>query len=533
MIAKVKDNFGFIHDVSIQVLNPTPDTLILRFPYNKTLIQEVKESFTAPRYTPPDEGGPYWSVKNNERAKYNLAYLSGSRPVYGDYYKVNPKKFPELFDHQVDIVSFILARKRCLIAAEMGLGKTLATLRAMELLFEQGIFNWWLVAPLGAQKEWKRQAEKWDAPIQPVVVTTYESLQKKMDTFPDPPQGVIFDESIKIKNHAAQRSQVAGELCRLIRQSSGYIILLSGAPAPKIPTDWWHQIECIQPGHIREGNPHKFRERLAVIVKKQGDYGPYKEVESWKDDEIASLGKRLKPLVLVKKKKDCLDLPDKVFDRIVCQANEQLLAVARALVAQAESPLMALEKLRELSDGFQYETGDDGKRSYNWVGSPKLDILTELLDFYQRSNGGPGRLVIYACFQATIDHIFTYLSHNKDWEPFRIDGRGWSDERTLDFFDNNIGNYCIVANPGCVHGLNLQRTNALVYYSNSFSPDHRIQSLDRRDRPGMDLTKGTRIVDIINLETDRLILEKLEHGIAMQEITLQEIQKCLKSLEST
>ncbi len=503
----------------------------ITFPYNVQALEEIKQ-FQGRRFIDRSSGGPAWEFENCERNTYALKYLMGWRPtecihkIKWDHIDSN------LYQHQVQIINFILTNRRCMIAAEMGLGKTLAMIRAMEL---SPANYWWLVAPYGAQREWARQLDRWDAKCPPKIITTYESLHKYMDAAEHPPEGVIFDESYRIKNPSAQRSQAAGHLCRLMRENDpeSYIVHLSGAPAPKDPSDWWHQIECLEPGFIREGNIHKFRQRYANIVFETGEFGKYPVIKSWKEDQLSKLGKRLSPIVLSLKKKDCLDLPDKIFDPITCTQGEEYSRVVDLMMKSAASPIEALTWLRELSDGFKYrskmvhqEFPGEETPIYEWIGSPKIAILEELLDFYHEENGGPGRLVVYASFIATIEYLEKFIK-TKKWDVATISGKGWSDEKLLERFDSDTGNICLVANPACVHGISLQRTECLVYYSNSFSVDHRIQSLDRRDRPGMDTSKGTRIVDIINLPVDQLILDRLNSGIELQAITMKEIRQVM------
>lgn len=526
----------------LEVLNK--NTLQIRFPYHPQLIDEIKQ-FKGRRYIDQTEGGPAWNFTDCERNTYALKYLRGWRPEHKEIEHIYTETpWPELYGHQCEALEFIMQRRRCMIAYEMGLGKTLIGIRAMELAAEQGFYYWWLVAPYGAQKEWHRQMIRWKAQCPPSVISTYESLHHRMDNIDKIPHGVIFDESIKIKNPNAQRSQIAAELSRIVRESNcqSFVITFSGAPAPKDPTDWWHQVEILQPGFIREGSIHQFRNRYANIEYEVGEFGKYPVIKSWKKDEVAKLGKRLAPIVMVRKKKDCLELPDKIFETIQCEQIEQDVRAINLIISNASTAIEALTWLRELSDGFIYNAGynldqtpkNESRRWKNrevtWIGSPKLDVISELLDFYHTDNGGPGRLVIYAAFIATIDKLEEYVK-DKGWDVARIDGRGWSDEGFLDNFASPWGvsfdNLCLVANPACVHGLSLQQTFAFIYYSNSFSVDHRIQSLDRRDRPGMDTSKGTRIIDLINLPVDQLILDRLNEGIGLQDITLEEIKRCI------
>lgn len=541
-------------------------------PYDLDLLDEFR-AMKGGRWQ-PDHDPPAWMFPICERNDYAIRFLEGYRV---ERYCNSSVETPEisdtlfkrpLFQAQKEAVSFALHKRGCFLAYEMGLGKTLIAIELMEratALYDSYI--WWLVAPFGAQKSWARELIKWNAQIKPVVTTTYESLHKWMDDLGDEhiPHGVIFDESIKIKNPNAQRSQHAAELTRLIRaQHKNYFIsLLSGAPAPKEPTDWWHQIECIFPGFLREGDLYKFRNRLANIIRVDHGYGEHPEIQSWREDEVASLGKRLQPIVLTKKKSDVLDLPKKIYDVIKCPPSKEIIQATRFIIETAESGIKALESLRELSDGFQYRkisqrimgiserykcskqeslgTSVERQSNFTWIGSPKLDIINDLLDFYSKENGGPGRLVIYAAFHATIDKLMEHIQSTQKtkfktgeekpstskWFPIRIDGRGWSKSNALEIFEQSASNIVLVANAQCIHGLNLQQTLALVYYSNSFSTDARIQSEDRRDRPGMDVSKGTRIVDLMHLETDRLILERLRENIKLQDITIKEIKRCL------
>src|SRR5690606_28456247 len=88
---------------------------------------------------------------------------------------------------------------------------------------------------------------------------------------------------------SSQRSEAAKGLADGIRADwgdEGYVILMSGSPAPKAPTDWWHQCEVAYPGFVREGTLNKFQLRLGVHEEREGaSGGVYNERLSWLDDE--------------------------------------------------------------------------------------------------------------------------------------------------------------------------------------------------------------------------------------------------------
>lgn len=561
MIFKIKkDDLLIPINVSVSI---DGGTISIASPYNPTLIEELRQLQGAQW----NKEKRVWQCPLVERNVYAIEFLAGKRSHYYKPLNTYPlyTEHP-LFPHQEEIVQFVLNRKRVLVAAQMGLGKTLAALTVMEEALARAMASiWWVVAPSGAQREWQRQIDRWKPKVRPVLFTTYESLHKVMDAHETIPHGVVFDESIKIKNPAAQRSQVAFELSRLVREThDGFIVCMSGAPAPKDPSEWWHQIEVCCPGFIREGSVHKFRNRYANIEYVEGEYGTYPELISWKEDEVKALGKRLAPICLVKSRADCFNFPDKIYDEIDCSSYidkdkyRLLQETAMLLLENSESALIGAELCRQLSDGFQYKHDYiNGKKvitGYDWMGSPKVEIIKELLDFYSYENGGPGRLIIYAGYRAIVDKLQEIVKH-AGWAAANIDmvrERTMKDEYFVhdnvtgklekkivpindiisDFQDKDesFGNMCIIGNPAKFHGLTLTRTEALVYYSNTFNRDARQQSEDRRDRPGMDVTKGTRIVDIINLPTDITIKKALETSDGLQKLTINELKKTLRKV---
>lgn len=69
-------------------------------------------------------------------------------------------------------------------------------------------------------------------------------------------------------------------------------------------------------------------------------------------------------------------------------------------------------------------------------------------------------------------------------------------------------------------GLTLTASPSIVYFSNDFNAESRIQSEDRIHRPGMDVNRGATIYDLIHLPTDRTVLENLKAKRVLQDMTL-------------
>ncbi len=372
--------------------------LFLHFGYNKKLIEEIKTSFEGRKYHGFDNTNPrkVWSVPITQRNLFRLAYLQGHNP-YQPYDTPNLDPAYSLIDtcntrslyvHQRHMVAHGLTVRRFLWAAEMGTGKTLAAIIVMEL---SGLTDWYWVGPKSALRAVQAEMRKWSCKIVPTYLT-YESLKRVIENWPSgqvAPEGVIFDESVRLKTPTAQRSIAGKHLADSIRDDheNPIIGLLSGAPATKSPLDWWHQCEVACPGFLKEGNIHVFKRRVGIFKQEESDTGAYQQLVTWKDadgicticgksetehqvdeaiglvsdhkytpgiNEVAKLKTRMGGLVLVKMKKDCLDLPEKIYEVVKVPPTSEILNAAKIITKTARRAIEALTKCRELSDGFQY-----------------------------------------------------------------------------------------------------------------------------------------------------------------------------------
>jgi len=476
-----------------------------------------------------------WSVKDCERNRFQLKYMMGGDPYeWWSRDLIEHEYDRPLRAHQCLMTDHMLTYHFAIIAAEMGTGKTLSAIEAME---KSGIYKWWWVAPKSGLQAVEREFDKWGLEGVEVEVMTYEALRSKMKnwvTGDKPPQGVVMDESSRLKNHQAQRSQAAQALADGIREeygTDGMVILMSGTPSPKSPVDWFSQAEIVWPGFIREGDMKQFERRMAVFAEKTTSQGKHMQRVTWLDDEkkcavcgeyeytwddtkeewcdgihqdehdedqhqfqpsfneVAFLKERLDGLALVLHKKDCIDLPDKIYRTIRCEPTPTTTRVASTLAKIAPNAITGLTWLRELSDGFQYREIEDGmekckacsgskvgevwqdpeepdrlfemrdlldpdyaetlvkievpcprcggtgetvksKRVTKEVPCPKDHVLKQLLE----ENEEQGRLVVFAGFTGTLDRI-TEQCRKLKWAVVRVDGRGW---KTFDGDGNSV-----------------------------------------------------------------------------------------------
>ncbi len=461
-----------------------------------------------------------WSVEDCFRNQFQLNFLMGE-----DVYKWfdRPLEHHEyerpLMPHQCDMTDHGLMYHYQIWGAEMGVGKTLS---AQEVIERSDTKLWYWVGPKTSLPNIQREFRKWsfDETTATVEYMTYERLVRIMDDWVpgNPlPQGVVCDESSRCKTDTSQRSKGCQKLADMIRDKygwEGYVILMSGTPSPKKPTDWWSQCEIAWPGFLREGSVKALKSRLAFQEQQTFDSGTFWKTTGWKDDtrkcdvcglfqedgvheldpydnegyhkfeesknEVAYMFERLKGLVVVKHKKDCLTLPEKRYRKVICKPSASLLRVAKVIAESAPNAMIGGTLLRELSDGFQYRNVADGTRKCNhcknacgevdeWfdpndkfkvyqdismltddravqlekrrvscpkckgkgemkkikrisreIACPKEKALRGLLEECEET----GRIVVFAGFTGSVDRCVR-ICHKEGWAVVRCDGRGY------------------------------------------------------------------------------------------------------------
>jgi hypothetical protein len=478
-----------------------------------------------------DDGRKIWSIEDCPRNRFQLGFLMGEnvyewfdRELIRHEYSATLNGEPtSMMPHQCDMSDSGLTYHYQLWAAEMGTGKTLSAQKVIE---KSGVLYWWWVGPKSSLPNIRREFAKWgfdfSGPVR-IEFITYEELTRRIDEWQpgnELPQGVIFDESSRLKGDTSQRSQAALRLADWIREKygfEGYVIEMSGTPSPKSPLDWWSQCEIAWPGFLREGSKKALEQRCGFVVMQQFDAGMFPKRIGWKDDErkckhcgateaegpheldgiidpddyhkfqpsvneVAYMYERLKGLVVIKHKKDCLNLPDKRYRKIICKPNPSVLRVAQAIAETAPNTITGLTLLRELSDGFQYRDVQDGEvpcpfcpnsggeieewfdandgedgatysdisfldpefaaklqrrmatcprcggdktvpkiiRITKEIACPKEKALKMLLDECEEN----GRIVVFAGFTGSVDRV-TNICHKDGWSVLRVDGRGF------------------------------------------------------------------------------------------------------------
>ena len=231
------------------------------------------------------------------------------------------------YEYQQTAIKWIIDNPRCGLFLDMGLGKTVSTLTAIQQLMDDcEISRTLVVAPKKvAETTWTTEAQKWDhlksLKVAKVMGTEKQrklALAEKADVYVIgrdsfvwlvgifggmlPFDVLVIDELTSFKSSKSNRFKAM----RMATPTAKRVIGLTGTPAPNGLIDLWAQMYCIDMG-----------ERLGKSVTKYRE--TYFETHKWNNiivrcnvkkgyDEV--IRKKIADICLSMQAKDYLQLPD-------------------------------------------------------------------------------------------------------------------------------------------------------------------------------------------------------------------------------
>jgi len=461
-------------------------------------------------------------------------------------FKLNP------FDHQKDSLERGWDCTEFGYFMEMGTGKSKVLIDNMGMLFLAGKINFALViAPKGVYRNWvakeipehmsddvphrvirwvsgpnKKQKEEMRSvqddfdglTIFVMNVEAFSSLkgQKAGDWMARAlgDHGMIaIDESTTIKNHKAKRTK---SLMKIAAQFN-YRRLLTGSPITKSPMDIFAQTEFLRPGLLGYESYYAFQGRYAVTQRRSMGAQAFQQIVGYKNlDELTS---RIDQFTFRVLKKDCLDLPEKIYTiRYVTLTDEQakmysllqeqaMLMFEDGEMVSAPAVITQMLRIQQVMSG--HLKTDDGEMKY--FPSRRMDALEEITEEHQ------GKAIIWSRFRYDIIKITEMLNKKYgDGTAAAYFGDTSDDDRAaavLNFQNPDHPLRFFVGNPATAgYGLTLTEANLVVYYANDFNLETRIQSEDRAHRIGQ--RNNVTYVDLISEGTlDEKIVESLRNKI--------------------
>lgn len=458
-------------------------------------------------------------------------------------YKTKP------FEHQREALKKGAKLKNFAYFMEMGTGKTKVAIDNAAYLFTINEVNTVIVlAPNSVYRNWEKeismhcsvdytlsmhkehnkfdyQHEKLNFFLINVEALSHKSGVETLEKIIKPTKDklmIIVDESTTIKNKSAKRTK---NLLKLGLEAK-YKRILTGSPVTKSPLDLYSQCAFLDKSLLGFTSFLAFRNRYAVM--RLIDMGGRSiEIPQYYTN-LDELELKLKSFSFRVKKEDCLDLPEKIYQRRNLQLGQKQQEVYNRLKKAAyvilrDSEVSFTNKLTEILRLHQVCNGFvkmDNQEITVFDNCPKLK---ELLDIIEE---GEGKFIIWANYVQNIESIIDVLKKNYNSDSVvSIYGAITPEQRqeAVRRFQEDDKCRFFVGNPSTGgYGLTLTKASYVVYFSNSYNLEVRQQSEDRAHRIGQ--SKNVLYIDLVAEKTiDELIIASLKNKIKISAQTLGEV----------
>jgi SNF2 family DNA or RNA helicase len=453
----------------------------------------------------------------------------------------------QLRPYQKLIIDHILDKERCNAFVPMGLGKTISTLKSLEMLSLVDSSPTLVLAPLRvAQSTWPDEVKKWslDLPVTPIVgsaearaqalredsaifTINYENIPWLVDWFkynprPWPFKTIVADEVTKLKGfRTRQGTKRAKALAEVAHKKVERWIGLTGTPAPNGLKDLWGPMWFVDGGSRLGKSFSAFSMRWFRSSYDGFGLEPMEHAQR----EIQKL---ISDVCLSLDAKDYFNLSEPITNRITVdlphKARQQYRDMEKKMFLELEGHLGPTEvealnaasktqKCLQLANGAIYT---DEQRNWTEVHDAKIAALDDIIE----EAGGAPVLVAYH-FKHDLHRLRATFPRGRvlDSDPETI--RAW-----------NAGKIPVLfAHPASAgHGLSLQDGgNIIVFFSLNWSLEEHQQIIERigpvrQAQSGHDRPVFIHYI-LANDTVDFDVLERLESKASVQEILMKAMKR--------
>jgi len=443
--------------------------------------------------------------------------------------------------YQERATRFIIDHPNCALFLDMGLGKSVITLTAIQQLMEDylEINKVLVIAPKSvARNTWPSELRKWDhlkGLRMSVVMGTVAQRKKALDADADiyvtnrdnvkwlvdycdltlvkwPFNCVVLDESSSFKNPQSRRYKALRRMRWLIYR----MIALTGTPSPNGLMDLWAQIELLDKGARLGRTLTTYRTRYFNPGRHNGHV-----VYEWRPKAGAreQITEAISDICLSMRAEDYLEMPDLIpagTDIILTEEEakgyadfekEQLMEVDDTEI-EALTAAALTNKLLQYTGGAVY----DSEHEWHEVGRSKLDVLSDLVE-----TAGEPVLIFYA-YKHELARIQEEL---KDYQPVVFTG----EPEILGSWNRGEIRVLLCHPASVAYGLNMQEGGRIiVWYTPTWNLELYEQANARLHRQGQE--RPVLIYHLIALGTvDERVMEALSGKSSMQDYLMRRIKE--------
>lgn len=395
------------------------------------------------------------------------------------------------------MTQFVVDHRYCALFVQMGLGKTVTTLTAIDQLQNDYLETdrVLVIAPKSvALNTWSAETAKWDhlnhlrlsivmgtaaqrrkALDQPadIYVTNRDNTKWIVEQYKDEPwpfDTVVLDESSSFKNPSSQRFKAL----RKIRPQVRRLIELTGTPSPNGLMDLWSQIWLLDRGERLGKTLTDYRREFFMAGRRNGAV-----IYEWlpRRGSRERISKRIADVSMSMQAADYLEMPD-VIDAGMTIAlppaemrgylefqREQLMELDGKDI-EAVTAATLTNKLLQYTGGSVY----DDTHQWHEVSTAKLEALQDIADSTDES------VLIYYQYQSERERILKVLPDAVTFtgEPEILERWNRGEIRLL------------LAHPASVaYGLNMQAGgHIIVWYTPTWNLELYMQANARLNRQG-------------------------------------------------
>ena len=324
---------------------------------------------------------------------------------------------------------------------------------------------------------------------------------------------MIVDESTTIKTPTAKRTK---NLIKITKDIA-YKRILTGTPVTKSPLDIYTQFAFLDTKILGQSNYYAFRARYAKIINRPTSGGRHFPLITGYQ-RLEELEEKIYTHAFRVKKEECTDLPDKVYQkRFVTMSEKQLVAyeslrrnamfIFNDKTTTSVNRLSQIVKLHQVCCGFTIN--DNGE--IHDVPNKRYDELLNVLEEVD------GKVIIWANYRHNIETITQKLKDKYgDTKAASFFGDTENQVRmdlVNNFQDQDHDLTYLVANPKTGgYGITLTASHTVVYFSNNYDLEIRLQSEDRAHRIGQK-NKVTYVDFVCQGTVDEKILTALKNKV--------------------
>ena len=459
------------------------------------------------------------------------------------------------YEHQLQAIKDCKDKVNWAFFMDMGTGKTKTTIDNLGMLYqEKKIESALIIAPKSVYAMWEKEInthlsddihryiQVWNLTktkkiniIKSKLTDTFSILLMNVEAlsnkngfenalsflYYNKKSAIIIDEATTIKNPKAKRTKHIHKIAPLavVRR------ILTGSPITKSPLDLYAQCKFLDTSLLGYDSYYAFRARYAEMHTIYTGANQQVQIPKFYKN-LDELEYKIKTFSTRIKKEDCLDIPEKIYEqRYVTLKNKQELlyeklkqkafAVLNDSTVSFTNKLTEILRLHQVTNGFV--KNDNGETEE--LDNPKMEELMTVLDEIN------GKAIIWANYVKNIEDIAYEISKKYGkgscvtmYGATSVDTRkkichDFQTDPNVRFFIGNptVGGY----------GLTLTAAGYVIYFSNNYNLEVRLQSEDRAHRIGQ--KKNVVYIDIIAKQTiDEKIVDALNKKLTISGETLGE-----------